>query len=86
MRKILVGAALGAAMGLLVSTAEAGSEAPKRAPKAPQSSKAQSAKVKTFDLHGVRWYRGLDASRTHKKAAQRPVLWLRVLGDPTGKT
>ena len=88
MRKILVGATLGVAMGLLAGTAaEAGSQAPKKAANAPKEAKAQNpAKVSTFQLHGVRWYRGLAASKTDRQAAKRPVLWLRVLGDPTGKT
>lgn len=87
MRKILVGAALGAALALVAPTAEAGSQAPATKKQVPKTSKRASAKRgKTFDLHGMRWYHGLDAAGAHRKAAKRPILWMRVLGDATGKT
>ena len=83
MRKRLFGATLGVAvLGLLASPAWAGSQAPEAKP----AKTKKAAKGKTFQLHGVRWYRGLDASRAHPKASQMPVIWLRVLGDPTGNT
>lgn len=81
MRRILTRAALGVAVvGLLVSPAWAGSKAPgKPAKTAPK-------KAPTFDLHGVRWHLGLDGAQPRGKAAERPIVWMRVLGDPKGNT